>query len=63
MIFYGAWIPTAHSTISQPEPTIAATNAITRAVLMFVGEKGALIPPGKRRQLANALRMAHVEPS
>lgn len=60
-IFYGGWIPTTDIRISQPEPTIAATAAITGRVLMIVGDQDALIPADHRRQLANALRTARVE--
>jgi len=61
VIFYGGWIPTTDITISQPEPTIAATGGITGRVLMVIGEKDTLIPPEQRRQLADALRAAHIE--
>ncbi len=60
-VFYGGWIPTTDITISQPEPTIAATAGITGRVLMIIGDQDALIPPDQRRQLADALRTTGVE--
>lgn len=60
-IFYGGWIPTTDISISQPDPTIDATASITGRVQMFVGNEDSLIPPDHRRQIADALRAAHVE--
>lgn len=60
-IFYGGWIPTTDIRISQPQPTIVTTAGITGRILMIVGEQDALIPPEHRRQLADALRTAHIE--
>ncbi len=60
-IFYGGWIPTTDISISQPQPTIAATAGITGRILMIVGEQDNLIPPDHRHQLADALHTARVE--
>ncbi|MGI9092234.1 MAG: dienelactone hydrolase family protein [Mycobacteriales bacterium] len=54
-IFYGGWIPTTDITISQPEPTIAATAQIGGRVQMFVGCNDPIVPAEHRRQITDAL--------
>lgn len=60
-VFYGGWIPTTDITISQPEPSITVTPAITGRVLMLVGSKDAIIPPEHRHQIATALSAAGID--
>lgn len=57
-IFYGGWIPTTDITISQPEPTIAATAQIGGRVQMFVGCNDPIVPAEHRRQITDALTAA-----
>lgn len=60
-VFYGGWVPTTEITISQPEPTINATPAITGRVLMVVGSLDPVVPPEHRRQIADALSGAGID--
>lgn len=59
-VLYGGWIPTTEIALSQPEPTLARTSAITARVLVLVGDDDHAIPPEHRRAIANALRVAGV---
>lgn len=60
-VFYGGWIPTTDITISQPEPTIAATAQISGRVQMFVGSDDPIVPAEHVRQITDALTNAGTE--
>lgn len=60
-IFYGGWIPTTDVTISQPEPTIAATGRISGRVQLFVGSTDPIIPAAHRHLITDALSDAGVD--
>lgn len=60
-VFYGAWIPGTDIPLSQPEPTLAETPAITGRVLMLVGGSDPIIPSEHRRQIADALAAAGID--
>lgn len=60
-VCYGGWISNTDISISQPEPTIAGTAAITGRMLMLVGENDPIVPPEQRQQIADALRTAGVD--
>jgi carboxymethylenebutenolidase len=54
--FYAGWLTSTDIALSRPEPTLAATGAITGRVLLFVGGDDPLIPEPDRLQIADALR-------
>lgn len=60
-VLYGGWIPTTEITISQPDPTIGSTRAITARILILVGEHDPIVPPEHRRQITAALRAANID--
>jgi carboxymethylenebutenolidase len=60
VIAYGGWIPTADIPLSQPEPTLTRTPAITGRLLVLVGEHDQVITPEQRHMIADALKAANV---
>jgi carboxymethylenebutenolidase len=60
-VFYGGWIPTTDVTVSQPEPTLAATPRIAGRLEMYVGAEDPIVPAEHRQQIAAALTAAGVE--
>ncbi len=60
-VLYGGWLPTMEVPISRPEPTLAATHAITGRMLILVGENDTIVPSAHRREIAGALSAGRVD--
>jgi carboxymethylenebutenolidase len=60
-VFYGGWLPGTDIPLSQPEPTLSLTPAITGRVLFLVGENDHVVPPGQQHEIADALREAGID--
>lgn len=60
VVAYAGWIPTTDIPLSQPQPTLVRTPAISGRILFVVGEDDLLVPPEHRQLVADALRGANV---
>jgi carboxymethylenebutenolidase len=57
-VLYGGWLTSTDIPMSRPTPTIELTPGISGRLLYLTGEADALIGPGQRAQIRDALKAA-----